>query len=65
MSECVDVRAVTCMRRGTVGGAFVPPFVPRCMRVARGACVFMGNVPVPCGNLLRFVVVAMVVAKEV
>ena len=53
---------VPCMRRGTVGVAFVPPFDPRCIRVAR-ACTWA-----TCrrgGNLLRFIVVAMVVAEEV
>ena len=46
----------------TVRGAFVPPCVPRCMCVARAfawATCWRG------GNLMRFVVVAMVVAEEV
>ena len=58
----MDVRAVTCMRRGTVGEAFVPTFVPRGMRVARA---FAWATCRRRGNLLRFVVVAMVVAEEV
>ena len=46
----------------TVGGAFVRPFVPRCMRVAR-ACAWATRRRG--GKLLRVVVVAMVVAEDV